>query len=54
MARDGPVNLLDLFDGRRQLVVYRFFYEPGVADWPEGACRGCSVVPAIRSVTSPI
>ena len=41
---DGPVTLLDLFEGRRQLIVYRFFFEPGVADWPEGACRGCSVV----------
>jgi predicted dithiol-disulfide oxidoreductase (DUF899 family) len=41
---DGPASLLDLFMGRRQLIVYRFFYEPGVADWPDGACRGCSVV----------
>jgi predicted dithiol-disulfide oxidoreductase (DUF899 family) len=40
----GPAGLLDLFEGRRQLIVYRFFYEPGVADWPEGGCRGCSVV----------
>ncbi len=39
---DGPVRLLDLFGGRRQLIVYRFFYEPGVADFPEGGCRGCS------------
>ena len=27
---DGPASLLDLFEGRRQLIVYRFFYEPGV------------------------
>jgi predicted dithiol-disulfide oxidoreductase (DUF899 family) len=39
---DGPVSLLGLFDGRRQLIVYRFFYEPGVADFPDGGCRGCS------------
>ena len=26
---DGPASLLDLFDGRRQLIVYRFFFEPG-------------------------
>jgi predicted dithiol-disulfide oxidoreductase (DUF899 family) len=39
---DGPASLLDLFDGRRQLIVYRFFFEPGVADWPDGGCRGCS------------
>jgi predicted dithiol-disulfide oxidoreductase (DUF899 family) len=38
----GPASLLDLFEGRRQLVVYRFFFEPGVADLPEGGCRGCS------------
>jgi predicted dithiol-disulfide oxidoreductase (DUF899 family) len=38
----GPASLLDLFEGRRQLIVYRFFFEPGVADWPEGGCRGCS------------
>jgi predicted dithiol-disulfide oxidoreductase (DUF899 family) len=34
---DGPVGLLDLFDGRRQLVVYHFMKEPG-AD----PCVGCS------------
>jgi predicted dithiol-disulfide oxidoreductase (DUF899 family) len=39
---DGPVSLLGLFGGRRQLIVYRFFYEPGVADFPDGGCRGCS------------
>jgi predicted dithiol-disulfide oxidoreductase (DUF899 family) len=39
---DGPVGLLDLFEGRRQLVVYRFFYEPGVEGWPEHGCSGCS------------
>lgn len=39
---EGPASLLDLFEGRRQLIVYRFFFEPGVADWPEGGCRGCS------------
>src|ERR1043165_4420677 len=41
---DGPVGLLDLFEGRRQLVVYRFFYEPGVHGWPEKGCPGCSFV----------
>jgi predicted dithiol-disulfide oxidoreductase (DUF899 family) len=40
----GPASLPDLFEGRRQLIVYRFFFEPGVADWPQGGCRGCSVV----------
>jgi predicted dithiol-disulfide oxidoreductase (DUF899 family) len=39
---DGPVRLLDLFEGRRQLVVYRFFYEDGVKGFPEHGCPGCS------------
>ncbi|HZQ56054.1 MAG TPA: DUF899 domain-containing protein [Bryobacteraceae bacterium] len=39
---NGKVGLLDLFDGRRQLIVYRAFFEPGVFGWPEHACRGCS------------
>jgi predicted dithiol-disulfide oxidoreductase (DUF899 family) len=39
---DGPVDLPGLFAGRRQLVVYRFFFEPGVSGWPESGCRGCS------------
>ena len=44
---DGPsgkASLLDLFDGRRQLIVYRAFFEPGVFGWPDHACRGCSMV----------
>jgi predicted dithiol-disulfide oxidoreductase (DUF899 family) len=40
----GKVSLLDLFDGRRQLIVYRAFFEPGVFGWPDHACRGCSMV----------
>src|SRR5678809_1796682 len=40
---NGKVSLLDLFDGRRQLIVYRAFFEPGVYGWPEHACRGCSL-----------
>jgi predicted dithiol-disulfide oxidoreductase (DUF899 family) len=39
---NGQVGLLDLFEGRRQLIVYRFFFEPGVAGWPERGCGGCS------------
>jgi predicted dithiol-disulfide oxidoreductase (DUF899 family) len=41
---EGTVNLLDLFGGMRQLIVYRAFFEPGVSGWPEHACRGCSMV----------
>jgi predicted dithiol-disulfide oxidoreductase (DUF899 family) len=41
---DGPASLRDLFGGRRQLVVYRFFFEPGVDGWPGKGCPGCSLV----------
>jgi predicted dithiol-disulfide oxidoreductase (DUF899 family) len=40
----GTASLLDLFDGRRQLIVYRAFFEPGVNGWPEHACIGCSLM----------
>src|SRR5947209_14207456 len=40
----GPVRLLDLFEGRRQLIIYRFFFEPGVGSWPDGGCPGCSLM----------
>jgi predicted dithiol-disulfide oxidoreductase (DUF899 family) len=39
---DGKATLLDLFDGRRQLIVYRFFYEDTVKGFPEHGCPGCS------------
>src|SRR5215470_11396092 len=47
---NGPVSLLDLFAGRRQLIVYRAFYGPEVTTYAEGgayperACVGCSFV----------
>ena len=44
---DGPkgkTSLLDLCDGRRQLIVYRAFFEPGVFGWPQHACVGCSML----------
>ncbi|KFU82329.1 Predicted dithiol-disulfide oxidoreductase, DUF899 family [Amycolatopsis lurida] len=40
----GRVNLLDLFEGRRQLIVYRAFFDPGVEGFPDHACKGCSLV----------
>jgi predicted dithiol-disulfide oxidoreductase (DUF899 family) len=46
----GPVRLTDLFEGRRQLIVYRAFYGPEVTtyaeggSYPERACVGCSLV----------
>src|ERR671925_1822164 len=47
---DGMVSLLDLFEGRRQLLVYRAFYGPEVTtyaeggSYPERACVGCSLI----------
>jgi predicted dithiol-disulfide oxidoreductase (DUF899 family) len=40
----GTVGLLDLFEGRRQLIVYRAFLDPGVHGWPEHGCVGCSLM----------
>ncbi len=40
----GRLSLLDLFDGRRQLIVYRAFAEPGVGGWPDHGCVGCSLM----------
>lgn len=41
---DGRLSLPDLFQGRRQLIVYRAFFEPGVHGWPEHGCVGCSLM----------
>jgi predicted dithiol-disulfide oxidoreductase (DUF899 family) len=41
---EGQASLLDLFEGRRQLIVYRAFFEPGVYGWPDHACPGCSLM----------
>jgi predicted dithiol-disulfide oxidoreductase (DUF899 family) len=43
---EGPaakVSLLDLFEGRRQLIVYHFMFAPGVGGWPTAGCPGCSM-----------
>jgi predicted dithiol-disulfide oxidoreductase (DUF899 family) len=45
---NGPASLADLFEDRRQLIVYRAFFEPTVTtyaeggSYPERACVGCS------------
>ena len=39
----GKANLLDVFDGRRQLIVYHFMFAPGVDGWPSAGCPGCSM-----------
>jgi len=40
---EGKASLPDLFAGRRQLIVYRAFFEPGVHGWPDHGCIGCSL-----------
>jgi predicted dithiol-disulfide oxidoreductase (DUF899 family) len=39
---EGRVSLLDLFDGRRQLIVYHFMFAPRAGGWPTAGCPGCS------------
>ena len=44
---DGPggkATLLDLFEGRRQLIIYHFMFAAGVDGWPSAGCPGCSLV----------
>lgn len=41
---DGKATLLDLFEGRRQLIVYHFMFAPPVEGWPNAGCPGCSLV----------
>jgi predicted dithiol-disulfide oxidoreductase (DUF899 family) len=40
---DGKVRLLDLFEGRRQLILYHFMFAPGVHGWPNAGCEGSSM-----------
>jgi predicted dithiol-disulfide oxidoreductase (DUF899 family) len=40
---DGQARLLDLFEGRRQLILYHFMYAPGAPGWPSAGCDGCSM-----------
>jgi predicted dithiol-disulfide oxidoreductase (DUF899 family) len=41
---DGKARLIDLFEGRRQLILYHFMFAPGVDGWPKAGCPGCSFV----------
>jgi predicted dithiol-disulfide oxidoreductase (DUF899 family) len=38
----GKSRLLDLFEGRRQLVLYHFMFAPDMPGWPTAVCEGCS------------
>src|SRR5438128_12683299 len=47
---NGEASLLDLFQDRRQLIVYRAFFAPDITtfatggSYPDRACVGCSFV----------
>jgi predicted dithiol-disulfide oxidoreductase (DUF899 family) len=41
---NGEARLVDLFDRRRQLIVYQFMFAPGVGGWPDAGCDGCSLL----------
>lgn len=41
---NGKLRLQDLFEGRRQLILYHFMFAPGVDGWPTAGCPGCSMV----------
>lgn len=40
----GKKSLLDLFEGRRQLLLYHFMFAPPVSGWPEAGCVGCTMM----------
>ena len=39
---NGRAGLGDLFEGRRQLILYHFMFAPDVDGWPAAGCPGCS------------
>ena len=39
IGEDGPIRLVDVFDGRSQLIVYNHMWEDG-AEWQCGGCTG--------------
>src|SRR5665213_3666785 len=41
-APGGSVTPLNLFERRRQLIVYHFVYGADVGGWPDAGCVGCS------------
>jgi predicted dithiol-disulfide oxidoreductase (DUF899 family) len=41
---NGKATLRDLFEGRRQLLLYHFMFATPVSGWPDAGCVGCSMV----------
>src|ERR687891_2483982 len=53
---EGEATLLDLFEGRRQLILYHFMFAPGVEGWPSAGCaaaRWSSTTSAISLTCTP-
>ena len=52
---NGKTRLIELFEGRRQLIIYHFMFAPSVDGWPSAGCPGCSMVVGLHrpSCTSP-
>jgi predicted dithiol-disulfide oxidoreductase (DUF899 family) len=56
---DGTMSLLDLFDGRRQLIIYRAYFDAGVHGHPDGtagvehgrACVGALCSPTMSAIS---
>ncbi len=40
---DAPKSLLEIFEKRRQLILYHFMFAPTVHGWPDAGCPGCSM-----------
>jgi predicted dithiol-disulfide oxidoreductase (DUF899 family) len=47
----GKMSLLDLFEGRRQLILYHFMFAPPVPGWPDAGCVGCSMVTTSSAIS---
>ena len=41
---NGKTHFLELFEERRQLIIYHFMFASGVDGWPSAGCPGCSLV----------
>ena len=41
---NGKTRLLELFEGRSQLIIYHFMFAETVPGWPNAGCPGCSMV----------
>jgi predicted dithiol-disulfide oxidoreductase (DUF899 family) len=49
----GKASLPDLFEGRRQLIIYHFKFAPGVDGWPS-AGRGVEALGSVWTFLDPL